>query len=70
MLGQPVSMLLPQVLGLKLTGELPPGTTATDLVLTVAELLRHVGVVGKFVEFCGPGVANVPLATSPAPAAQ
>ena len=62
MLGQPMSMLIPQVLGLKLTGELPPGTTATDLVLTVAELLRRTGVVGKFVEFYGPGVANVPLA--------
>ncbi len=63
MLGQPMSMLIPQVLGLKITGELPPGTTATDLVLTVAELLRRTGVVGKFVEFYGPGVANVPLAT-------
>jgi aconitate hydratase len=62
MLGQPMSMLLPQVLGLKLAGELPAGTTATDLVLTVAELLRRTGVVGKFVEFYGPGVANVPLA--------
>ena len=62
MLGQPMSMLIPQVLGLKLTGELQPGTTATDLVLTVAELLRRTGVVGKFVEFYGPGVANVPLA--------
>ncbi|MGH3197236.1 MAG: aconitate hydratase [Streptosporangiaceae bacterium] len=62
MLGQPMSMLIPQVLGLKLTGELPPGTTATDLVLTVAELLRKTGVVGKFVDFYGPGVANVPLA--------
>ncbi len=62
MLGQPMSMLLPQVVGLKLTGELQPGTTATDLVLTVAELLRRTGVVGKFVEFYGPGVANVPLA--------
>ena len=62
MLGQPLSMLIPQVLGLKLTGELPPGTTATDLVLTVAELLRKTGVVGKFVDFFGPGVANVPLA--------
>jgi len=62
MLGQPMSMLVPQVLGLKLTGELPAGTTATDLVLTVAELLRRTGVVGKFVEFFGPGVANVPLA--------
>ncbi|MGH3555617.1 MAG: aconitase family protein, partial [Mycobacterium sp.] len=62
MLGQPMSMLIPQVLGLKLTGELQPGTTATDLVLTVAELLRHTGVVGKFVEFYGPGVVNLPLA--------
>ena len=62
MLGQPMSMLIPQVLGLKLTGELPAGTTATDLVLTIAELLRRTGVVGKFVEFFGPGVANVPLA--------
>ncbi len=63
MLGQPMSMLIPQVVGLKLTGELPEGTTATDLVLTVAELLRKIGVVGKFVDFFGPGVANVPLAT-------
>jgi aconitate hydratase len=63
MLGQPVSMLIPQVVGLKLTGELREGTTATDLVLTVAELLRRTRVVGKFVEFYGPGVANVPLAT-------
>ncbi len=62
MLGQPMSMLVPPVLGLKLTGELPAGSTATDLVLTVAELLRRTGVVGKFVEFYGPGVANVPLA--------
>jgi aconitate hydratase len=62
MLGQPMSMLIPQVLGLKLTGALPPGTTATDLVLTVAELLRKTGVVGKFVDFYGPGVAEVPLA--------
>ena len=62
MLGQPMSMLIPQVLGLKLTGELREGTTATDLVLTVAELLRQTGVVGKFVDFYGPGVANVPLA--------
>lgn len=62
MLGRPISMLIPQALGLKLTGELQPGTTATDLVLTVAELLRRTGVVGKFVEFYGPGVANVPLA--------
>ena len=62
MLGQPMSMLIPQVLGLKLIGELPEGATATDLVLTVAQLLRQTGVVGKFVEFFGPGVANVPLA--------
>jgi aconitate hydratase len=62
MLGQPMSMLIPQVVGLKLTGEQPAGTTATDLVLTVAELLRETGVVGQFVEFFGPGVANVPLA--------
>jgi aconitate hydratase len=62
MLGQPMSMLIPQVLGLKLTGELPAGTTATDLVLTVAELLRRTRVVGKFVEFYGPGVAAIPLA--------
>ncbi|MDQ2756385.1 MAG: aconitate hydratase [Actinomycetota bacterium] len=62
MLGQPMSMLIPQVLGFKLTGELPDGATATDLVLTVAQRLRRTGVVGKFVEFYGPGVANVPLA--------
>ncbi|HEX7322509.1 MAG TPA: aconitate hydratase AcnA, partial [Mycobacterium sp.] len=62
MLGQPMSMLIPPVVGLKLTGEMPPGTTATDLVLTVAELLRRTGVVGKFVELFGSGVANVPLA--------
>ena len=62
MLGQPMSMLIPQVVGLKLTGEFPAGTTATDLVLTVAELLRRTGVVGKFVDFYGPGVANIPLA--------
>ncbi|MEU5841709.1 aconitate hydratase [Rhodococcus sp. NPDC047139] len=62
MLGQPASMLIPQVVGFKLTGELKEGTTATDLVLTVAEKLRKTGVVGKFVEFFGPGIANVPLA--------
>ncbi|OBG22781.1 aconitate hydratase [Mycolicibacterium celeriflavum] len=62
MLGQPMSMLIPGVVGLKLTGELQPGTTATDLVLTVAGLLRSTGVVGKFVDLYGPGVANVPLA--------
>jgi aconitate hydratase len=62
MLGQPVSMLIPRVVGFKLVGELPPGTTATDLCLTITELLRKQGVVGKFVEFYGPGVSNVPLA--------
>ncbi|MQA83615.1 MAG: aconitate hydratase AcnA [Streptosporangiales bacterium] len=62
MLGQPVSMLIPRVVGFKLTGELPEGSTATDLVLTITEMLRRHGVVGKFVEFYGPGVANVPLA--------
>jgi len=62
MLGQPMSMLIPPVLGFKLTGALPEGATATDLVLTIAQLLRTIGVVGKFVEFYGPGVANVPLA--------
>jgi aconitate hydratase len=62
MLGQPVSMLVPRVVGFKLTGALPEGTTATDLVLTVTELLRKHGVVGKFVEFYGDGVTGVPLA--------
>jgi aconitate hydratase len=62
MLGQPMSMLIPQVLGFRLSGELPEGATATDLVLTVTEMLREHGVVGKFVEFYGPGVGNVPLA--------
>jgi len=62
MLGQPVSMLIPRVVGFELTGELPAGTTATDLVLTVTELLRRHGVVGKIVEFFGEGVGNVPLA--------
>jgi aconitate hydratase len=62
MLGQPMSMLIPQVLGFKLTGELPEGATATDLVLTVTEMLRERGVVGKFVEFHGAGLANLPLA--------
>jgi aconitate hydratase len=62
MLGQPVSMLIPRVVGFKLTGELPAGTTATDLVLTITELLRKHGVVGKFVEFHGDGVAAVPVA--------
>jgi aconitate hydratase len=62
MLGQPMSMLIPQVVGFKLTGELPEGATATDLVLTVTEMLRKLGVVGKFVEFYGPGLAALPLA--------
>jgi aconitate hydratase len=62
MLGQPISMLIPRVVGFKLTGELPAGATATDLVLTVTEMLRNHGVVGKFVEFYGDGVAAVPLA--------
>ena len=62
MLGQPVSMLVPQVVGFKLTGKLKEGTTATDLVLTVTEALRKLGVVGKFVEFYGPGIAALPLA--------
>ena len=62
MLGQPLSMLMPQVLGFKLTGELQEGATATDLVLTVTEMLRQKGVVGKFVEFYGAGLANLPLA--------
>jgi aconitate hydratase len=62
MLGQPVSMLVPQVVGFKLTGSLPEGSTATDLVLTVTEMLRRKGVVGKFVEFYGDGLENLPLA--------
>ena len=62
MLGQPVSMLVPQVVGYKLTGKLREGTTATDLVLTVTQALRKLGVVGKFVEFYGPGIAELPLA--------
>ncbi|MEV0605433.1 aconitate hydratase AcnA [Polymorphospora rubra] len=62
MLGQPVSMLIPRVVGFKLHGEMPTGTTATDLVLTITEMLRKHGVVGKFVEFYGPGVSAVPLA--------
>src|SRR5690349_8056956 len=62
MLGQPVSMLIPRVVGFKLSGEMPAGTTATDLVLTITEMLREHGVVGKFVEFYGPGVSAVPLA--------
>ncbi len=62
MLGQPVSMLIPQVVGFRLSGSLPEGATATDLVLTVTEMLRKKGVVGKFVEFFGPGLASLPLA--------
>jgi len=62
MLGQPVTMLIPQVIGFKLTGTLPPGTTATDLVLTVTEILRKKGVVDKFVEFFGDGLKGLPLA--------
>src|SRR5947209_5161650 len=62
MLGQPMSMLIPQVIGFRLTGELNEGATATDLVLTVTEMLRDKGVVGKFVEFYGDGLANLPLA--------
>ncbi len=62
MLGQPVSMLIPRVVGFKLTGEIPPGATATDVVLTITEMLREHGVVGKFVEFYGEGVSAVPLA--------
>jgi len=62
LLGQPVSMLIPRVVGFKLSGELPVGTTATDLALTITEILRKHGVVGKFVEFYGPGVVSVPMA--------
>ncbi len=62
LLGQPVSMLIPRVVGFKLSGELPIGTTATDLALTITQMLRKHGVVGKFVEFYGPGVVSVPMA--------
>src|SRR3712207_5676248 len=62
MLGQPMSMLIPRVVGFKLSGELREGATATDLVLTVTQMLRDHGVVGKFVEFYGPGIPNLPLA--------
>ncbi|HJA03588.1 MAG TPA: aconitate hydratase AcnA [Candidatus Microbacterium stercoravium] len=62
MLGQPVSMLIPRVVGFKLTGEIPAGVTATDVVLTITDMLRQHGVVGKFVEFYGAGVGSVPLA--------
>ena len=61
MLGQPVSMMIPEVVGFRLTGKMPEGTTATDLVLTVTEMLRRKGVVGKFVEFFGPGLDDLPL---------
>ncbi|MCK9518279.1 MAG: aconitate hydratase AcnA, partial [Dehalococcoidia bacterium] len=63
MLGQPVSMLIPEVVGFKITGQLPEGATGTDLVLTVTQMLREKGVVGKFVEFYGRGLASLPLAT-------
>jgi len=62
MLGQPVSMLIPEVVGFRLDGQLREGITATDLVLTVTQMLRHKGVVGRFVEFYGPGLENLPLA--------
>ena len=62
LIGQPVSMLIPKVVGFKLSGQLPVGTTATDLALTITEILRKHGVVGKFVEFYGPGVVSVPMA--------
>ena len=63
MLGQPVSMLIPEVVGFRLTGALPEGATGTDLVLTVTQMLRELGVVGKFVEFFGPGLSRLPLPT-------
>ncbi len=62
MLGQPISMLIPEVVGFRLTGEMVDGTTATDLVLKVVQMLRERGVVGKFVEFYGPGLDGLPLA--------
>jgi aconitate hydratase len=62
MLGQPISMLIPRVVGFRLSGSIPAGATATDVVLTITQLLRQHGVVGKFVEFYGEGVAEVPLA--------
>src|SRR5262249_49911588 len=62
MLGQPYSMMLPEVIGVKLSGKLKEGVTATDLVLTVTQMLRQRGVVGKFVEFFGPGLANLTIA--------
>ena len=62
MLGQPISMLIPRVVGFKLSGSIPAGVTATDVVLTITQMLRKHGVVGKFVEFYGEGVGAVPLA--------
>src|SRR5690606_6929512 len=62
MLGQPINLLVPQVVGFRLSGALPEGATATDLVLTVTEILRKKGVVGKFVEFYGEGLDHLPLA--------
>ncbi|MFX8856403.1 aconitase family protein, partial [Acinetobacter baumannii] len=62
MLGQPVSMLIPEVVGFKVTGKAKEGVTATDVVLTVTQMLRKKGVVGKFVEFFGPGLDNMSLA--------
>jgi aconitate hydratase len=62
MLGQPIAMLIPDVIGFRLSGRLPEGATATDLVLTITQMLRRRGVVGKFVEFFGPGLAQLPLA--------
>jgi aconitate hydratase len=65
MLGQPVSMLIPRVVGFKLSGEIPAGVTATDVVLTITDMLRKHGVVGKFVEFYGEGVAPCRWPTAP-----
>ena len=62
MLGQPISLVVPQVIGYRLTGKLPDHATSTDLVLTITKNLRDLGVVGKFVEFFGPGVANLSIA--------
>lgn len=62
MLGQPISMVIPEVIGYKLTGKMPQFATSTDLVLTITKNLRDLGVVGKFVEFFGPGVANLSIA--------
>src|SRR5205807_7976887 len=62
MLGQPISMLIPEVVGVRLSGKLREGATATDLVLTITQMLRRHGVVGRFVEYCGPGVSELALA--------